>query len=482
MRDGHCRACWVQARILEDADLAEGQVRVDPRPYFPQIARTGHQLEIGGLKRTTQLQNPRWRFRELRALPADDALRPPAAWVQQRLFEAERDFRRFRKAKHADLGNPYLTAALALAERRAELRGWSPEVQRLTRRGLVIVLSGHREGESIRYSELVPLYAHCKISVVRVSEVLQEAGLLDDDRADPFEVWLERRTRDLAPEIAQDVCRWLRTVHGGGPRRRPRSRSSCWGMMANARPVLLNWSGRYQHLREVSGADIRAALDNHQGRQRKDLHVSLRSLFAYLRQVKAVFRNPTAGIKAGSYPQPPILPLAENCYSDAVAAATTPEQQVLLVLTVVHAARRPAIKTLTLDDLDLPGRTLTLGGHRRPLDELTHRVLHNYLLHRHRRWPHTANRHLLLTRVTAHGQGPVSDYWCHLQFAGRAASLERMRIDRQLEEALAGGGDPRRLAAIFGISELTAVRYANAARNLMAGHLEADEKPPGDLV
>ncbi|MFJ8978744.1 hypothetical protein [Streptomyces sp. NPDC102282] len=473
VRDEHCRACWVQARILEDADLTEGQVRVDPRPYFARIARTGYQLEIGGLKRTTQLLNPRWRYRELQPAPPATVARQPESWEQLRLFDSGRDYRRFRKTDHADLDNPYLAAALGLADRKAELCGWSPELLRLTRRGLIAVLSGHQAGEAVRYSELVPLYADRKISVTRVSEVLQEAGLLDDDRPDSFEVWLVRRTQDLAPEIGEDVRRWLRAVHRGGPRRRPRSRSSSWGFMSAAHSTLLDWSGRYSHLREVTRADVKAAFDAHQGWRRKELHISLRSLFTHLRREKVIFQNPTTGIKAGAYPLPPILPLPQECYTDAVTAATTPEQQVLLVLTVVHAARRPSIKALTVDDLDLPGRAITIGGHTRPLDELTHQVIHEYLLHRHRRWPHTPNRHLLITRVTAHGHEPVSDYWCHLQFAGRRASLEQMRIDRQLEEALAGGGDPRRLAAIFGISEFTAVRYASAARALMANTLES---------
>ncbi|MFF9690449.1 hypothetical protein [Streptomyces sp. NPDC014623] len=189
---------------------------MDPRPYFARIARTGYQLEIGCLKRTTQLLNPRWRYRELQPTPPAAPARPPASWEQLRLFDSGRDFRRFRKADHADLDNPYLVAAMGLADRKAELCGWSPELLRLTRRGLIAVLFGHQAGETVRYSELVPLYADRKISVTRVSEVLQEAGLLNDDRPDSFEAWLARRTHDLAPEIGEDVRRWLRAVHRGG--------------------------------------------------------------------------------------------------------------------------------------------------------------------------------------------------------------------------------------------------------------------------
>jgi hypothetical protein len=36
---------------------------------------------------------------------------------------------------------------------------------------------------------------------------------------------------------------------------------------------------------------------------------------------------------------------------------------------------------------------------------------------------------------------------------GQAATLERLRVDRQLEEALTHGPDPLHLAAVFGIDQ-----------------------------
>jgi hypothetical protein len=44
---------------------------------------------------------------------------------------------------------------------------------------------------------------------------------------------------------------------------------------------------------------------------------------------------------------------------------------------------------------------------------------------------------------------------------------EFLRIDRQLEEALATGADPLHLAATFGLHPGTAVRYASSARQLL---------------
>ena len=44
------------------------------------------------------------------------------------------------------------------------------------------------------------------------------------------------------------------------------------------------------------------------------------------------------------------------------------------------------------------------------------------------------------------------------------ATLERLRVDRQLEEALTHGPDPLHLAEVSGLDEKTAMRYADSAR------------------
>jgi hypothetical protein len=53
-------------------------------------------------------------------------------------------------------------------------------------------------------------------------------------------------------------------------------------------------------------------------------------------------------------------------------------------------------------------------------------------------------------------------------------TLNQLRMDRQLEEALVHGPDALHLMAVFGIAENTAVRYANTARQLLESELEAD--------
>jgi hypothetical protein len=75
-------------------------------------------------------------------------------------------------------------------------------------------------------------------------------------------------------------------------------------------------------------------------------------------------------------------------------------------------------------------------------------------------------RHLLVSQRSALGAGPVSAPWIR-ELRGLPATLERLRIDRQLEEALACDADPLHLAAVFGMDTSTAIRYATNARHLM---------------
>ena len=72
------------------------------------------------------------------------------------------------------------------------------------------------------------------------------------------------------------------------------------------------------------------------------------------------------------------------------------------------------------------------------------------------------------------GLGPVSLPWANRILRGLPATLERLRIDRQLEEALTHRADPLHLAVVFDIDESTAIRYAASARQLLQWPHEGD--------
>ncbi|MGO4424218.1 hypothetical protein AB4Z54_37380 [Streptomyces sp. MCAF7] len=50
---------------------------------------------------------------------------------------------------------------------------------------------------------------------------------------------------------------------------------------------------------------------------------------------------------------------------------------------------------------------------------------------------------------------------------GSGVSLERLRVNRTLEETLAHGGDPLHLMAVFGMSDTAAIQYATNVRALL---------------
>lgn len=176
---------------------------------------------------------------------------------------------------------------------------------------------------------------------------------------------------------------------------------------------------------------------------------------------------------------------ADGCASPAHRvvgpAAITPQARVCLVLAAVHAARPGAIRALHLDDIDLASGRLRLAGGGRPVGELTAKVVREWLEYRQRRWPHTANPHLLVSKESALRHGPVSTAYL-ISLRGLPTTLERLRIDCQLAEAMATGFDPLHLAEVFGISEHTAIRYAVNAQHLLgsahqAGHPKLTGNP-----
>lgn len=75
---------------------------------------------------------------------------------------------------------------------------------------------------------------------------------------------------------------------------------------------------------------------------------------------------------------------------------------------------------------------------------------------------------MIISYQTALGLGPVSHALLAPALRGLPATIDRMRIDRQLEETIAAGGDPLHLATVFGISDATALRWAANARVLLA--------------
>ncbi len=363
-------------------------------------------------------------------------------------------------------GNPALRAAAVRARQAGETHGWSPSTIRCTLDGLTVLLDGRPAGERVTLTEIRTRTSR-HTSVPRVAEVLAGLDLLDDDSIPAVRSWIERRTGELPQGFAAAVRAWLLVLLDGDARARPRSHASIYVYFAAVQPLIGRWATARGHLREVTAADINAVLDPLRGHQLRTTTVAVRSLFRFAKKRGMIFANPAARLKAAD-PGGGLLPMTDAEIRAVEQAAASPAQRLLVALAAVHAARWAAIRDPTLDDLDLPNRRITIGGHRQRLGELTYRALRAWLGHRRATWPRTPNRHVLISERTALGGGPVSRGYLTWNLQRHGVSIERIRRDRVLHEALTARADPLHLALVFGLSHTTASKYTLIACDLLA--------------
>jgi integrase len=468
VKKGHCRLCWLQAglaaagRRITPADFRPGgcaqlsfagMSQLGHTSRRPAVPVPGH-AQPSALAAGTQLQLP---------IPGESLHFDKAHWVASAIT------------------NPALAQVRHIAAGLAAGRGWNPRIVTETGRALTVVLARHQAGDMIAWSGLSPALHSRDLSVTRTAEILGFAGLLHDDRVPSFTVLAAERLALLPAPMAADAGHWLRTRIQGGPRSRPRDEHTVRMNLNRVHPLLLKWAGDYIHLREVTTADVIAATEFLPGSRRRQTLTALRSLFGHCKKTGRIFRDPTSGVHDGQRPLILIQPLQPAEISQATAAAVTPAGRLAVALAAVHAARPKTIRELHLGDVDLGNRRLVITGTARPLDDLTRDLLLAWLHHRGRRWPGTANPHLIVNQQTAMTTRAVSENWLTENCRGLTATLERLRVDRQLEEALTRGADPLHLAAVFGIDDTTAIKYATIARQLLetaAEHHAAGSREP----
>ncbi|WP_219420329.1 hypothetical protein [Pseudonocardia nigra] len=367
-----------------------------------------------------------------------------------------------------------LRAAVERAFETVEAAGWSTHSLERTLTGLRLVFDGHPDGQPVRRSAVhSTLGVSSGTRVAKVAQVLDDLGLLIDDTTSTLRSWIDGHCDVLPAGFRTEVRAWLVVLLDGDERTRPRSSSTLYGYFGRVRPHLLAWSATRGQLREVTEDDVRAVLNQLRGHRLAGTFVALRSLFRFAKRRRLIFADPTRRLHVGRAPTRAVLPMTDTQIAAVEHVAVTPAQRLVMALVAVHAARAAAIRELTLDDVDLAGRRITLGGHSQRLSELVHHALLAWLQHRRRTWPHTPNRHVLVSTVTATGTGPVSDYYLTWHLLLRGVQLEHIRGDRVLHEALAVGADPLHLAAVFNLSAATAIAYADIACSLLERPVES---------
>ncbi|WP_429426506.1 site-specific integrase [Nocardia sp. GAS34] len=355
-----------------------------------------------------------------------------------------------------------LRAAAQHTRQLGQARGWSRSTTLCVLDGLVTVLTGQPGGERVLLSE-VRSRPHRRVSRPRLIEVLADLGLLEDDSTPSIQSWIHCVTTDLTPGFAEPVRHWLTVLLEGDARARPRSASTLHVYFGCARPFLEHWATRYDHLREVTRADITAALKPLTGSQRFNATCALRSLFRFAKKRGLIFANPTAGLKTRPADFA-LLPMTDEQIRAVEQLATDPAWRVIVALAAENAARTGAIRSLKLTDVDLANRRITLAGRRQRLGDLGHRAIRRWLDHRRTTWPTTVNPHLLVGPKTVHSTAPISQRTVSLRTQPSGCTVDRIRRDRILHEALTAGPDPLHLTLVFGIAHNTAARYAAVAQ------------------
>lgn len=348
-----------------------------------------------------------------------------------------------------------------------EERGWTVYLHCQVHKALGRLLTGLPDGGRVSHTALRRQLAGTNLPMRRTAEVLAALDLLDEDRASTAREWIERRTCELPDGFATDVRGWLLWLLDGDARTRPRALGTLHSYFGSARPIVEKWAEHRTQLREITRQDVIDGVADLRGSQYTAALASLRSLFRYAKRNKRIFTNPLRGIRVGRRPPGPVMPMSDNEISHVQTIAQAPAARLAVALAAVHAVRGEAIRALLLDDLDFRQDRISIDGNLQPMGDLTRVALRTWLTERQTRWPRTLNRHVLVSRQTANGTDPVSAYFLKRQLTLDGVSLDRVRADRVLGEALATGADPLHLTAIFNLSETTAVKYAILARQLI---------------
>jgi integrase len=440
---GRCRLCLAASRASSTIPTARGGVQLfmlvgtpaAVRPWQPAPSRPAPLAGLGQLRLS-------------QAAAARTAARPSPG--------------RRPGLRPADpLGRSEHRGLLAVVVGYGQARGWSPSTLRRVQHSLAALLASQpTPAWPLEAAAVRQFLLERHLTALRVVEFLADQGLVRVDEHAALDRWLARRLALLPAPIRAEVQVWIEGLRGRGARAgRRRRAATIQGYVRAVTPALVDWSARYQSLRQVTTEDIAARLEPLAGPTRKLTLVVLRSLFRTLKARRLAFTNPTAGLAAPGEPPPPALGLDPIRRAGLLGQLDRPDQQLVVLLAGVHALRPHQIRLLGLDAVDLGAGTLRVGGRPRRLDALTLKALGRWLELRRVRWPASANPYLLVNQSTAGGLTPVTRGYVQQVFGRLGVTAEDLRVDRLLAEVHDSGGDPLKLTEFFGITEPTAIRY-----------------------
>jgi hypothetical protein len=445
---GSCRLCHKQRHLAAKLlGRRIGTVTLAEANAHGQQLFIAHTWRPGGARRPYQPKT----------VPADMSLLRPVPWRQLVLFEVPRDLRLGLWDKFPLPPDPGLEAAFHQFVRdHAAAHGWAAGYTATIQRAIRIMLGiQDTPGALIRRSDVM-LLTRIKHSAAAVTEVIAAAWMLEDDIQPPVIRWFTAKTAGLPEPMRRELGVWVEVMRNGSttpPRSRPRSDDTIRAQLTFALPVLQSWAATRDSLREISRADVLAALPP-SGQARATTVQGLRSIFKALRSRKLVFTNPAFRIHvpAQAMNVPPAIDV--NAIRQALDSAS-PARAVITALLAYHATRMRQLAQLQLTGLRdgrlyLDDQVILLAG---PVRER----VSDYLDHRAATWPATVNPHFFIHARNWTSTRPVTPEWISNQLAMPA---EHIRLDRIYQEVQATGGDIRALCDLFGMSIANAARWA----------------------
>lgn len=448
---GFCRLCCRQATLANSLDLAHMILDV------VGVNRQGQQLFFADMILKKRNKQP-----GASSGPACHRMIWPAGYPvdheQLVLFAWPRDLSN-DIVRRAEPLIPALAAALhqAVADH-ADRHGWTTSQRDGTWRGIRVLLAiQDTPGARITASEADLLLEVDNATVYPVLEVLDSVAMLRDDRRPPLQAWFDNHTAGLPTTMRHELSMWFHALRDGSttpPRMRPRNIETVRTSVFSVLPLAKHWAADgHESLRGITRDHVLEALRTTTRRNRT--LTALRSLFRYLKASKLVFLNPTARLRGERVPPSQPLPIELGPVRHALNS-DDPAEAAITALIAFHALRNAQVRQLLLTDIGdgrvrVDANTIVMAG---PV----HQRINAWLAERARRWPNTANPHLFISTRTAVRTTPVSATW----IIDKLGVLPRaIREDRILNEAIASGGDVRRLCDLFAISVMTAQRYAD---------------------
>lgn len=449
--DGHgaCRLCLVTAR----------RERINHAPLDFAHAGQHQQLFLADMHKaathTTLPQHP--------TPPVPEWPNRPVAHRQLVLFTMGHDLSGGRGVVGPPK-DPVLAAALdAHLDHYATRAGWRWGYTRTVRAGIRILLGlQDTPGAAITTSEAAVL-AQVRLPIRSVLEVLADIGMVEDDRTPTIVTWFDRTVTDLPAPMLGELHTWFGVMvngHTSPPRTKPRSPTTIKLYTRALLPALHTWAAAgHESLREITRADILAILPP-PGTERAMCGRGLGSLFGTLKAHKHVFTNPTHQLMTWTDSSSPPLPMADLEPVREALNSPNPARAALTALIALHGLRTSDLRNLKLTDIR--DRRLHLTHRVIPLAPIVQQKISGWLDHRQQTWPNSTNPHLFIHFRTAARHDPVGNRWVKLtlDLPGGARAL---RHDRIVDEAIATGGDIRRICDLFNLSVQQASRYTQHA-------------------